>query len=279
MKKLKAFFYVYKNSLTSPKYYKEIFKTDLRFSIKYYLMLVLFASLLITSIETVLVVPKIKEKLGEFTESAREMYPEDLVIKIEEGNWTVNREQPFVIPMPKIPSEDVPANLIVFYEEGTVSDVDLFDTVILVNKVNVVIREGNGIQARSLKDIPDTEINREAFNNFINFLFGFTKFLPYIIFVAVLLALLIYFIFFRLLYSLLLGAVIYALSFLNKKSLDYTKSYRVGLHTMTAPITFQVILSLTRTSLRLPLWFFILNVFFALVVLSKMEEPSLKKKK
>ena len=279
MKRLKAFFYVYAKSLTSVEYYKEILKTDIRFSLKYYLMLVLFASLLITSIETILVVPKIKGKLEGFTESARQMYPEDLVVKIEGGDWTVNREQPFVIPMPKIPSEDVPDNLVVFYEEGTISDVDLFDTVILVNKVNIIFRDANGIQARSLKEIPDTEINREAFGSFIDFLFSFTRFLPYIIFISALLGLLIYFIFFRLVYGLFLGIVIYALSLLNKKSLDYVGAFRVGLHTMTLPITFQIILSLTRSSLRLPLWFFILNVFFSLMVLSRMEEPILKKKK
>ncbi|MFH1648679.1 MAG: DUF1189 family protein [Patescibacteria group bacterium] len=279
MKKLKAFFYVYKNSMTSPKYYKEVLKTDLNFSLKYYFMLVLFASTLITTIETILVVPNIKTKIMGFAESARQTYPEDLIIKIEEGKWSVNREEPFVIPMPQIPNENVPENAIVFYRQGTISDVDLFDTVVLVNDVNIVVRGANGIQARSLDNVPDIEVNKETFDNFIEFLFSFTRFLPYIIFIATLLGLLIYFIFFRLFYSLFLGAAIYALSLLNKKPLNYMGSYRIGLHTMTLPITFQVVLALVRSSLRLPLWFFILNIFFALVVLSRMEEPSLKKKK
>lgn len=279
MKKLKAFVHVYKNSLTSPKYYKEVLKTDLNFSLKYYFMLVLFASILITTIETILVVPEIKNKIMGFAENSRQVYPEDLVIKIEGGEWTVNREEPFVIPMPKIPNESVPDNAIVLYKEGTISDVDLFNTVVLVNDVNVVFRGANGIQARSLKDIPDIEVNKEAFDNFIDFLFSFTKFLPYIIFVATLLGLLVYFIFFRLLYSLFLGIIIYALALLRKGSIDYMSAYKIGLHTMTLPITFQVVLALYKSSLGLPLWFFLLNIFFALVVLLKMEEPSLKKKK
>lgn len=279
MKKLKAFFYVYKNSMTSPKYYKEVLKTDLNFSLKYYFMLVLFASILITTIETVSVAPKIKSQISGFAENARQVYPDDLLIKIEEGKWSVNREEPFVIPMPQIPNENVPENAIVFYRQGTISDVDLFDTVVLVNDVNIVVRGANGIQARSLDNVPDIEVNKETFDNFIEFLFSFTRFLPYIIFIATLLGLLIYFIFFRLFYSLFLGAAIYALSLLNKKSMNYMNAYRIGLHTMTLPITFQVVLALVRSSLRLPLWFFILNIFFALVVLSRMEEPSLKKKK
>ena len=113
MKKLKAFFYVYKNSMTSPKYYKEVLKTDLNFSLKYYLMLVLVASILITTIETVSVTPKIKSQISGFAENARQVYPDDLLIKVEEGKWSVNREEPFVIPMPQIPNESVPENAIV----------------------------------------------------------------------------------------------------------------------------------------------------------------------
>jgi len=279
MKKLKAFFYVYKNSLFSPAYYKELLKTDIKFSIKYYLILVFVASLFITTFETILISPKIKKTLNEFGVQAKQIYPEDLVIEFKDGDWTINREQPFVVPMPQISNENLPENAIVFYKNGTISDVGLFDTVILINSVNIIARNNNGIQARSLEGFPDIRIDRDTFEDFINFVFSFSKVLPFLIFIFTLFGLMIYYLFFRLAYGLGAGFVVYALSFLNKKPLDYIKSFRIALHTMTLPITIQVILGLARVSMGLPLWFFMLNLFFAVYVLFKISESSLKKKR
>lgn len=282
IKKLKAFFHVYKNSVFSPTYYKELLETNINFSIKYYLALVLFASILISTFETIVVTPQARYALDNFTSQSKSYFPEDLIIEIKDGDWTINKEQPFVIPMPDVQNESLPKNALVFYKEGTINDLEVFDTVVLVNSVNIIMKDSSGVQVRSLEGIPDTVVDRFAFENLTNFVSNVSNVLPLFIFVSTLFGLMIYYIFFRLTYSFGVGLVLYLLSFLvkdNSHPLDYIKSFRIALHTMTLPITIQVLLSLTRSSFTIPMWFFIINTLFGVYILFEFNKPGVSVKK
>ena len=130
--KLKAFFYIYKNSLINPKYYVDLLKTDLNFSIKYFIGLVFLISFISSAVMAIRDIPALRKNLKATIEQTKSLYPDDLIFTIQNEEWFINKEEPFIIPTPlenfeSIQSleetEEMPKNLIILDREGTISDI------------------------------------------------------------------------------------------------------------------------------------------------------------
>ncbi|OGC58613.1 hypothetical protein A2380_02845 [candidate division WWE3 bacterium RIFOXYB1_FULL_43_24] len=282
MKKIKAFFYVAYRSVVSPKYYSEILKTPLEFSLKYYAVLVLIAAL-ITSIGTYFIeAPKIKETFQNALSEAENVYPDDMVFTIKAGEWEINKPEPLVIPFPGTyeaeDKEKLPENLVVLDKNGTVEDLEKYNTAILMNQKNMLVKKAGEPGVYPLKDIPDTTLDK---GNVVGAIGNVRKIsgwlLPLILIVPVFAGLLVYYAIFRGLYLVIIGGSLFLLGKALKTDVPYKNAFRIGLHAMTLPVLIDTLTSLINLQLPATYWFLAINLVmggFVLREIGKRTEAS-----
>lgn len=282
MKKLKTFFYVFKNSVISPKYYNDILKTNLWFSVKYYLMLSLFSSLLFAIFSTITTFSMLSSSVKTFSDDLKNIYPDELVIDFKGGKWEVNQPEPVFIPMPKIDfgadSKDtkISQNLIVLDKQGTINQFKDYDTLILMNEENIIYMDQGGIKAQPLKPATssagDITIDKSKVISGINEAYKYLWALPYIlpifIFIFVFIFLYIFAGFFNI---TLVGTVLLVFSLITGRKLDFSSTCKIGIHAMTVPIIIQLILSAFPTvENAIPGWFLLLSIGLGIYFTVKM---------
>lgn len=273
MKKLKAFLHIYRKSLTSPKYYFELLKTPFIFSIKYLLVMALIASAIVSVSTSIQTTPQLKTTVNNTILKARELFPNDLVISLNNGSWTINKPEPYIVPVPieNIP-KDTPKNLVVFYHDGTLDDLKKLDTIAIVNTTNLVIEDNGQIQTYPLRDFPNGSFTKRNFETLVDSFQAITKYLPFLAAATIFLGLFIYYFLYRIIYLLIVGALISLAGMLSSVRLGFKNAYVIGLHTMTLPLTVEVISDILRFQLPIPSWFLILNVAFSLIVLNVLKK-------
>ena len=274
MKKLKAFWYVYKRSLFDVDYYKDILTIRRDFSLKYFLTLALFASIIATVRFAVPTIPKIRDGMNNLLTEFSQIYPDDLVITAEGGMWEINKEEPYVIPTPdilEVESAEFPENLLVFDHNGTINDLEEMNTFVVVNEVNLItVNSQNRVEAYPLDTIPDGEIDKSVILEAIDGLRELTKYVPVIIVTFILMATLFYFTIFRMGYAFFVGLLL--LAYGNMKGVKSTLGtyYKIALHTMTLPLTIELMFILLKAEVGYALWFFGFNVIFGIVVIQHL---------
>ena len=280
MKKLKAFAYVYIKSLTNFPYYRDILKTRFAFSVKYFLFLALVLSFLSTIGISIKIIPEMSRAMGDFISKAETYFPEDLVFTIKNGVWSVNRPEPFIVPFPEVKTTEVsveelaqigktPKNLIVFWNTGTIEDLTNLDTLVLVNKVNVIYKEGNKISVLPVKELPDTVIDKTEFNKVKGTLTSIFKVFPILFVCLIFLGSFIVLVVGRSIHFLIEALVIWLISLITGVKLGYQESLRIAVHSATLPLSLAAIFNIFDFVPFL-FWFAILNTLFALFVLLDM---------
>ena len=275
MIKIKAFFYVFYESLTSIAYYKEMLKTKTSFTVKYFLTLSLLFSIVMSIMISLVQIPLAQKAVVDISSSARDMFLQDLVITIKDNKWTINKPEPFIVPFPiNDTTTDIkdanPKNLFVLYQDGTIEDLDKLDTLILVNAKNVLVRESKGFRAYPLENLPNGTITRTDFDGFMNQMLNFAKNLPYLLVAFIFIGTLFYFAVFQGSNVLFFALGVWLISTILKKKIDYTASARITAHATTLPMVIMVITKLVGYQIPVPFWFEITTFVFAIIVLVKL---------
>ena len=86
-----------KNSIYSPKFYKELLEKPFSFSFKYFAIFALTISLFVTIIFSVIYIPGIKFFIDEFGYNVIDYYPEELQVTIKNGQVFTNVQEPYFI--------------------------------------------------------------------------------------------------------------------------------------------------------------------------------------
>lgn len=278
MKKLHTFFYVFKKSITSPDYYNDIVRTNFWFSMKYFLVLSLFASLIFTTISSIVIIPRIMSETNLLTQNLKESFPKDLVIDFKEGSWEVNKEQPIIIPMPNVGPEAetyFSKNLVVFDENGTINQIEEMDTLILFNNENVIYKNENGeLTARPLSSIPNFKLDESTINTGFDRISKFLKFMPYIIPIGIFIfVFLVNYLSGAFVVAIIVGLVLFVISSIIKRKISFSNACKISIHSMTIPIILQLVMTaFPEVGSYLPNWFLILNFMIAIFFRFKMEE-------
>ncbi|MFZ5424280.1 MAG: DUF1189 family protein [Patescibacteria group bacterium] len=283
MKKIKAFFYVYIKSITSIDYYKDLTKVGFGFSFKYFVILAALAAI-VASVGISLPASKsINEAVNKGLDSLVNHYPEDLEITIKEGLLSINKPEPYIVKFPEELTQDSEEfkdqNLIVFDSEGTIDDLENYNTVILVNRKNILVNnpEATGtdqIRVLPLRDFEEGTLNKETVMYLINEFRPLAKFIPYIVFTAIAGAMIFYFFAYRLTYLLVVTAILMLVGNIVKVKLQFSKYYQIGLHAMTLPLTIDVITLVAKQQVPIPLWFLLINTAIGVFALLRMKEAS-----
>ncbi|MBW6441354.1 DUF1189 domain-containing protein [Patescibacteria group bacterium] len=284
MKKLQTFFYVFKNSITSHKYYNDILKTNFWFSVKYFMMLSFFASLVFTIFTSVVIIPGMVSGIRSVSQSVKEVFPEDLVVIFKDGGWETNKEGPVVIPMISIdeqPQEYLPENIIVFDKEGTIDKLEEYNTLALLNNENIIYRnEGNSITSQPISNIPDFTLDKSTVDGGIDNLYKYLRILPYVLPLFILLFTFLFNYIGGAFFSvLLIGLVLYVISLISKTKIPFVSAIKISIHAMTVPIILQLILiPFPEINSYIPGWFFISTLIISLYFMFKMEDTADLKK-
>jgi len=263
MKKLKAFFYVLFKSATSISYYKDLLKVPLGFSIKYLLILAVLASVIIS----IAIVPSTAKKqiveIDKFTDGAIAFFPDDLVISIKNGELTMNRTEPFIVK-----------GILAIDVNGTIEDLDRYETAVLINSSNIVVREEGAIKAYPLKDMPDTQVTKDMIVGSAERIDGYLKYLPYALFALIFLVEFFYYFGMKLLYLLIVAVLVMLIGRARGLSLGFSKFYQISLHAMTLPLVIEVVTGIVGFSIGIPMWFLGLNLLVALAAIMRIDTKS-----
>lgn len=276
MKKLKTFFYVFKGSISSPKYYNEVINTKLGFSIRYIIFLMAIVSLLFTAIVSVKLVPDGARFIYSLSNQAKELYPSDLTINFKDGSWSINKEEPYVIPMPKADSTDKQVstleNLVVFYKKGTIEDLNNYKTLMLLNDKNIIYRDSQGkITAQPIEKIKDLYIDKSNVNGLIDKVYKYAKYAPYVSPIFIFSSVLLFGYMLPGIFQVIAaGFIIYLLSLIKGSKLNFKQSCQMTIHTMTIPLILQFMVGYTSYRNIGGSWFFVLNILIAALFMIKM---------
>jgi hypothetical protein len=275
-KRLRAFAYVYYKSLTSFSYYRDVIKTGFKFSVKYFLLLTLAVSL-ISAIKTIVtVVPEMNKGLERIANGAKSFYPDDLVFTIKNGEWSVNRSEPFIVALPQSDdtqqSSDSPKNLIVFYNSGTIEDLKNLDTMVLVNKVNVLYRDEEGFQGYPIKDLPDSRFDKTEFNKLSTAFVSVIRALPVLFIIMAFVFILLFNLINYSLNFLWVGLLVMLASLILGLKFDYKTSVKIAVHSATLAITLDVLAGVIGYDIPVMFWFPLLNILIAVLVLTNMKK-------
>ena len=288
MKKIRAFIYVFWKSISSVSYYKDVVKTNFMFSVKYLVVLTLFASLITTVIGAAIEIPKISREFRTFVQSAKNSYPDDLVFSIKNGEWSVNRPEPFIIAMPKdlensvatdkadgenndgtdLNSQETPKNLVVFYGDGTIDDLKNLDTMAVVNRTNVIYRDSEKISVYPIKNLPDSKVDKAEFSKFVSKAESIAGVVGGFLIVVVVLFVFAGSLFAKSVYFLATGFVVWLINLAASTKLNFKNAIQVAIHTSTIPVIIETLAAIFRVRIPLGMWFILLNILLATVVLS-----------
>ena len=280
MKKLKTFLYVFKNSVTSTKYYNDILKTDFWFSLKYFLMLSFFASLIFSAFSSITVIPETISGIKSLAENTRKVYPEDLVINFKEGTWETNKEDPVIIPMPDLEEESkeyLPDNLVLFDKNGTIDKLDEFNTLFLFNNENIIYKnDGNAVTSQPLDFIPDLTLDAKTINSGIDKIYKYLKVLPYVLPLFILIFTFLFNYLGGVLFNVLFIAIIlYLVSLVAKVKIPFISTLKICIHAVTIPVLLQLVLiPFPQINSYLPGWFGIFTLIISIYFMFKMREEA-----
>lgn len=277
MKKIKTFFYVVKNSLFSPDYYKDVIKTDVKFSTSYYTVLGLMAAAIISIAGTIQTAPKIQNDITDTLMQAKNVFPQDLIITVENEKVSVNRPEPYALEMPEDWKTDADIkNLLIIDKEGTVNDLINQHAYAVINTKNIIINDQTTIHTIPIKEIPNMQLDKAKVGEVTERLVNLTKIIPIIIFLGYFILYLLYFVLVRT-FGVLILSVFFSLYGKSKKlELPLIKYMQVAFHIITLPLFLEILGAVLGVVIPLPFWFFTLSLLLGLIVINSLNSEELK---
>ncbi len=241
-----------KENIYSPEYYKTVLSTaSLKPSLVYLAKLSLLVSL-VGGIAFALAIPNFSKTFHTEVSSIIAGYPDDLTVSIQKGSVSINKPEPYVLPITESMAQNTDTKNNVQYDNLVVIDtvnpfsIDQFreySTVMLVTKNEIVAyKDASGqIQIIPLSKFGDAEITKSwlqeksnSLDRLLPFIFGFLVLAAFGIgfcssFLGTLLVVLFY------------GLLLFLIAKVKKWNLSYKKSYQISIHIVTVVVIFGVI--------------------------------------
>ncbi len=245
MQKLKALYYSISKSLTSIPYYKDLENVRPSFSYKYYLGLSLLLAFILSLGFVFLKANKVVAEVKSTATLVKKMYEDDLVITMKNGEWSLNKPEPYAVNLNiNQPGEDPltsgKKHFIILAHEGTLDKFDEYDTHVLINAKNLISKDRNGFSVTPIEklNIPNGQITKTDFNYFVDGLLGYTKWIKPLGF---LLSLIGWFLFFVLikgsnLFVVALPLWLFGQIISYNLKFKYSDALKITLHAATLPM-------------------------------------------
>ncbi len=273
----------FKNSVYSPKFYRSLESKPLSFSVKYFFKLALVFVIVLTTITSFELIPRINFFLNNLGPELLSSIPENVEVKITDGKATSNLVEPFSIPMPPsfLSTQEeleikIPKNLLVINTQSPFESdkFESYDTLLLLASDTFVRGEEDEIQVIKLDSLGDQTITKPFLASLLNKIPVFLKWLSPIVIVILFLAIFAGFLV-NLGYALAAAFIIFIFGKVKKIPIRFKKSYQLGLHAVSLPILISFVghLFFPQVSLNVFL-FIILSGLIAWVNIFKDQKPA-----
>lgn len=283
MNKVKTFFFVLKNSLTKPIYYRSVLKAPISFSIKFlysFVVFILFIQVSFFSVQAAFLLPQLPEAITVIEKRLNSLYPQNLVITVTDGNVRTNVKEPVFIDFPEIKDAKYD-HFITIDTNSSHEDYSELKTFFLVTKKEVVYPEstldGSRYQSAPLERIENTTVTRHDYDLLLGdalpFLTSLPQNAPYYLLLGVFVIPLVAGVFQTvgyLIQLLILSFMTWAIAQLFGISLSYKKAFQLGLHAIAAPIL--LLFFLQATGNAFPLVFTSGFLLWIVIILSKLNK-------
>lgn len=283
--KIKAFFYVFYKSATSISYYKELLGSTKTFTFKYYVTLMLIVSTVVATGVSIQLTPDIIEQATDIKETVVSAFPEDFEIMLRDGEWSINRPEPYMIKAPEGLFETETSegnqedrdnvssikltNLVIFDHKGTIRDLKNQNSLILVNEKNVVIQNPNtGVDTIPINSFPSGTFNKADVSETSARINEVLKITPYIVFGAVFGILLFYNLTIRLMSIFILGAILLSIGKTRSLGGAYATYVKIATHLITLPACIEAIVIAFGLTVPIPFWYFGLSLILGVYILN-----------
>lgn len=252
MRRLKTFFYSLKKTLIDLEYYQDIAQANFWFSFKYLwflLLIIIFIQGLSLGNKYLKNRPTIKPTIDQAITYVEKVYPDNLEIKIKNGQLQTNVKEPYIFSLnEKEVVED--KSLLIIDTKGSIENYPQYNTYILATKNAIIypskvnrdkIEQTSVFFFSSLKQ--DFTLNQKIVNDFLNTIKPYTSKILYFIDLLVLIGILIFislgsFIWLTMIMItlLILTFFVWLINLIFKKGHSYKTLYQIGMHAFTWPI-------------------------------------------
>lgn len=282
MRKLRTFFHVLFKSATDPGYYRDILKTRFSFSLQYLAFLLFLLSLVTTAKAAAAyraALPGILVFQKQLEEGGKSWFPKELVVTVRDGVVSTNVKEPYTIDFPfRFPGMEQPtiAHAITIDTKAQAADFPTYKSLFVVGKNAVYYQDNRGYKFYPLTDMKgEFVVNKAAYDEWIG------KIAPYFTSIPTIARWLsiVFFILMpvfitagtlvgKLSYLLIVSLIVLLLAKLMKKPVGYAAVYRFGMHGLTVPLLFSLILG--AFGVRVPLLFTAVFLMWMGLVLSRL---------
>jgi len=284
MKKIITFSYVFRKSLFSLSYYKDVVKSRFKFSLKYFLIFCLltgFLSLLSISLS---VIPEVNVFITRFKNNAYTLYPSDLIITVKNGQLTTNVTEPFRVPIPyALFTQNPPAisdqkqiYLVTIDTKASPQDFTKSQSLMLITKDKYVIASDNlnGVREESLKNLGDLVIDKKFIDQKLNSIMPVLNYASLILMAILALVFLILMPVVRLMSLFVYSLILLIPARMMGLTLNFAKIYQIGLHALTLPLILQMTLLAFGVYPAIPFFGSIVFLLYNLVILAELNKTN-----
>lgn len=281
MTKLKTFWKTFVISATDLDYAKDVLKAKFSFSFKYFVFLMYVLSL----VSGVFIagrltryfpqVPSLQEKLRV---GAKEFYPQDLVLTFADGKLTTNVDEPYFIELPAAFGQTPQTGYDHFITIDTAADlsaISTYKTAILLTKSGAFYPDNDSYRAFPYSDLEDMTIDRGVYDTMITQALPYVDYLPQVVAVLIVafivlipLVMTVFSVVGRLIYLFFGAALVWLLGKLMGRSLTYGNAYQLGLHLLTVPTIYAVLMG--ALGAHLPFVYTLIFLVFAGLWLARL---------
>lgn len=271
-----AFFKTIKESIYSPVFYSHIPQKKFGSVLKYFVLLILLLAIVQALGASKIFFGDVPRVINQVMKDAAEIYPQDLVININEGQVSINQPEPYFIPNPIGLQKDFDGitNLLVIDTVTPFNATKLieYQTIFWLTKDSIAVKQKQGqIRLYSLSQIQqDVSITRQEVDRIFTALSPYAKFLT--IFGGPILCLLFVIILFvafmfRLVYLLIFTIITYIVGKLLKLKFTYGQSYKIGMYAITLGLIVDVLFGFLRKWIYVPQISYMVTLITAVVVI------------
>ena len=287
MGKLRTWWHAFVNTFTSVEYYGKVLKTPFSFSLKFFLVYFLFYALIATGVITVrYLLPLNDFFMAVLPSELAEIYPEELVIRLEDGRAVTNVEEPYFIPMDRVEKlkEEFDKrvlglstmhlnNLIVIDTQAKIEDFPQYQTMALLTEHHLsIVNDDGNIESIPLNEADNLVINKRVVDEWMEMVMPFLGYIVPVLAVVFFGGTLIGVTVGRLLFSLVTGWLLWLAVRIVKMRLAFKKAWQLNLHFVVISTTGFSLVKLLGRGLEVPFLETLLVVWLGVMVVRRIEK-------
>jgi len=282
MNKFKTFAHAFSKSLTHLNYYRELLNTRFSFSLKYFWVFSLCIGLVTTISTSIVLLPGLNKIIARVDKRLVALYPQDLVIKIENGRLTTNAPEPLSIPIPYELFTDTPPAisdqkqtfLLTIDTDAPIDDFNKYNSLIFANSRNLALVDRDGTyRIYDLKEAPDMTVDRPLVEKYYDQFRPLLNYIPALLVLVLTLVFILFLPLTRLVSLLFLSLFLLLAAKVMNLTLSFSKIYQIGLHSLTLPVLIQIALSSFQLNIPVPFFFSIMFILYNLVIFATLKQP------